>query len=154
MDPIDSKILRHLIEDGRVTNAKLAREVGLSESATLERVRRLEAAGIIGGYMAAVEPAAVGRPLEVLTTFTLNNQSPEDIQRFEQAMRELPEVLSCAQVLGRFDFLAHIAVRDIAALQAFIGEKLIGLGLIRRMESLTFLRMVKRYRPVAPTEGA
>jgi Lrp/AsnC family transcriptional regulator, leucine-responsive regulatory protein len=152
MDDIDSKILRHLINDGRITNARLAKAVGLSESATLDRVRRLEAGGVIQGYTLVAEPARLGRGLEVLMTFTLKNQGPEDIQRFEEAMRGLDEVLSCAQVLGRFDFVAHVAVRDIDALQRFIGEKLVALGLIQRMESLTVLRTIKRYRPPTPAQ--
>jgi DNA-binding Lrp family transcriptional regulator len=153
MDATDAKILRHLIADGRITNARLAKEVGLSESATLERVRRLEATGVVQGYTVVAEPARLGRGLEVLMTFTLRNQSPEDIERFEAAMRGLDEVLSCAQVLGRFDFVAHVAVRDIEALQRFIGERLVGLGLIQRMESLTVLRTTKRYRPPMPAQG-
>ena len=82
MDDIDRKIIRNLIEDGHTTNARLAKAVGLSESATLERVRRLESSGVVHGYTALVEPALVDRGLEVLMTFTLRNQSVEDIQRF------------------------------------------------------------------------
>jgi Lrp/AsnC family leucine-responsive transcriptional regulator len=152
MDATDLKILRQLMLDSHVTNARLAKLVGLSESATLERVRRLETAGIIGGYTITAEPARVGRGLEVLMTFTLKNQGMEDIRRFEEAMLGLDEVLTCAQVLGRFDFVAHVAVRDVEALQRFIGEKLIGLGVIDRMESLTVLHMLKRNRPPLPLE--
>jgi DNA-binding Lrp family transcriptional regulator len=68
-------------------------------------------------------------------------------------MQDLDEVLSCAQVLGRFDFVAHIAVRDIEALQQFINNKLIPLGSIARMESLTVLKMVKRIHQPTPVES-
>jgi Lrp/AsnC family transcriptional regulator, leucine-responsive regulatory protein len=152
MDDIDRKILRNLIEDGHTTNARLAKAVGLSESATLERVRRLESTGVVHGYTALVEPALVDRGLEVLMTFTLRNQSIEDIQRFIETIVSADEVLSCAQVMGRFDFVTHVAVRDVAALERLINGKLIGLGVIDRVESLTVLKMVKRFRPPAPLE--
>jgi len=152
MDRIDLKILRTLMADGQTTNSRLAKTIGLSESATLERVRRLESSGVIQGYRALVEPAKVGRGLEVLMTFSLHNQSTEDVQRFAAAMLGMDEVLSCAQVLGRFDFIAHVAVNDVAALEKFINEKVIALGGILHMETLTVLRMVKRAQPPLPLE--
>ena len=136
-----------------MTNARLAREVGLSESATLERVRRLESSGVISGYAARVEPRQVGRDLEVFMGFTLKHQKPEDLSRFGSAMSQLDEVLGCAQVLGRFDFIAHIAVKDVASLEAFINDKLLPLGFIDRMESLTVLKMLKRAFPPLPLQG-
>ena len=150
MDAIDSKILRSLMTDGHMTNARLAKVAGLSESATLERVRRLEGTGVLKGYTALVEPSSVGRGLEVFMTFTLKNQNLKDVRRFEKAMADMDEVLSCAQVLGRFDFVAHIAVSDIAALERFISLKLIAPGGIDRMESMTILKMVKRFHPPLP----
>ncbi len=152
MDRIDRNILRILMEDGQTTNARLAKTVGLSESATLERVRRLEQSGVIKGYAALVEPARVDRGLEVLMTFTLANQSTEEVQRFIRAMATLDEVLICAQLLGRFDFIAHVAVKDVAALERFINEKIIALGGINHMESLTILKMIKRWHPAIPFE--
>jgi DNA-binding Lrp family transcriptional regulator len=152
MDRIDTKILRILMADGQTTNSRLAKTIGLSESATLERVRRLESSGVIQGYRALVEPSKVGRGLEVLMTFSLHNQRTEDVQRFAAAMLEMDEVLSCAQVLGRFDFIAHVAVNDVAALEKFINEKVISLGGILHMETLTVLRMVKRAQPPLPLE--
>lgn len=153
VDHIDTKILRTLMLDGQTTNARLAKAIGLSESATLERVRRLESSGIISGYAALVEPSKVDRGLEIVMTFTLQNQSAEEVQRFVEAMTVLDEVLSCSQVLGRFDFVAHIAVKDVQALERFINQKIIALGGINHMESLTVLKMVKRWRPPLPLEA-
>jgi len=150
VDPIDAKIIRTLLFEGRMTNTRLAREVGLSESATLERVRRLETSGVIQGYAARVEPRRVGRALEVIMAFTLKNQTPEEVSKFSSAMAEFDEVLDCAQVLGRFDFIAHVAVADVPALESFINARLIPLGLIDRMESLAILKMLKRDHPPLP----
>ena len=153
MDKIDTQILQLLIADSHITNSKLAKRVGLSESATLERVKRLEAANIIRGYTVDVDLAKIGRKLEVFITFTLKNQNLEELEAFMQRMRDLDEVLTCAQVLGRFDFVAHIAVSDIDALQKFINNQLIPLGCIARMESLTVLKTVKRNHQPNPVEG-
>jgi Lrp/AsnC family leucine-responsive transcriptional regulator len=150
MDRTDRNILRILMEDGQTTNAKLAKTISLSESATLERVRRLEQSGVIQGYTALVEPSRVDRGLEVLMTFTLKNQSSDEVQRFIQPMASMVEVLTCAQVLGRFDFVAHVAVKDVAALERFISEKILPLGGINHMESLTILKMIKRWQPPVP----
>src|SRR5262249_39329039 len=98
MDRIDRNILRILMEDGQTTNARLAKTIGLSESATLERVRRLEQSGVIKGYAALVEPARVDRGLEVVMTFTLKNQSSEEVQHFIQSIGTMEEVLSCSQL--------------------------------------------------------
>jgi len=139
--------------EGRITNTRLARAVGLSESATLERVRRLESSGVIQGYGARVEPQAVGRSLEVIMAFTLRKQKPEDVARFGDAMAKMDEVLDCAQVLGRFDFIAHVALQDVPALEIFIHDKVIPLGLVDRMESLTVLKTLKRAHPPLPLQG-
>lgn len=152
MDRTDRNILRILMEDGQTTNARLAKTIGLSESATLERVRRLEQSGVIQGYTALVEPARVDRGLEVLMTFTLKNQSSDEVQRFIQSMASMVEVLTCSQVLGRFDFVAHVAVKDVSALERFISEKILPLGGINHMESLTILKMIKRWQPPVPLE--
>jgi Lrp/AsnC family leucine-responsive transcriptional regulator len=150
MDRTDTKILRILMTDGQTTNARLAKAIGLSESATLERVRRLEASSVIQGYSALVEPGKVDRGLEVLMTFTLKNHSAEEVAHFVETMTTLDEVLSCSQVLGRFDFVSHVAVKDVAALERFINEKIIPLGSFNHMETLTILKMVKRWHPPLP----
>lgn len=150
MDHIDRDILRRLLANGRMTNASLAKEVGLSASATFERHRRLEESGVIQGYTARVDPKSVGRGLEVFMTFTLKNQNPAEVERFNQAMLEREEVLDCSQVMGRFDFIARVAVRDIDELRSFINEHLIALGCIDRMETQTVLGMIKRNHPPYP----
>lgn len=154
MDSTDQQILRYLMQDGRLSNSKLAKMIGLSESATLERVRRLEAAEVIQGYTAQVEPAKVGRMLELFMTFTLRNQNPDEIRRFEATIQSMDEVLTCAQTLGRADFLAHVAVADIQALSDFINLKLMPLGCIERVESMTVLNMLKRSFPPLPAVEA
>lgn len=150
MDKLDAQIIRLLIADSHITNSKLAKKIGLSESATLERVKRLEAMQVIRRYTVEVDLEKIGHSLEVFMTFTLKNQDVTELENFMGAMQNLDEVLSCAQVLGRFDFIAHIAVRDVKDLQSFINEKLIPLGCIARMESLTVLKTIKRIHQPNP----
>jgi Lrp/AsnC family transcriptional regulator, leucine-responsive regulatory protein len=150
MDAIDQKILRHLMVDAHLTNSKLAKLIGMSESATLERVRRLESAGVIEGYTIKVAPSRVGRGLELFMTITLKDLG--HMKEFEEAISSMDEVLTCAQTLGRCDFLVHVAVKDVAELSNFVNDKLIPLGNIDRVESLTVLNMLKRYHPPIPLE--
>lgn len=150
MDAIDQNILRHLMLDGHLTNSKLAKLIGMSESATLERVRRLEASHIIEGYTIQVDPAKVGRGLELFMTVTLRDLNA--MKQFEFTVSQMDEVLTCAQTLGRFDFLLHVAVKDVEELSTFVNEKLIPLGNIERVESMTVLNMIKRSYPPVPKE--
>lgn len=153
MEAKNKEILRQLMANGHLSNAALAREIGLSESATLERVRRLEKEGVIEGYAARIAPAKVDRGLEVYMTFCLKNQGVEAVDEFEREVAGMEEVLTCVQLLGRFDFLAHIAVRDVEALQEFIHRRLLPLGSsIDRMESFTVLKTLKRNQPPLPIE--
>ena len=100
LDAIDRRILAELQRSGRITNQALAETVGLSPSACLARVRRLEADGVIAGYQARL---------------TLKSQHPRDLARFEAAMNEIPEVIEAAQVSGPFDFLLKVVTRDVHA---------------------------------------
>ena len=145
MKPMDTKILRILARDGRITNARLSAAVGLSESATLERVRRLESSGAIEGYQARIAPRTMGCGVEALITLQLQSQNPGDAKRLVTAVQKMAEVLWCAQVLGRFDFVLHVAVEDIEALEHFTNEKMVPLKGLGRIETLTVLKMIKRY---------
>ena len=86
MDPVDRAILSHLQDDGRLSNVELAERVRLSPSATLRRVRNLEAAGAIAGYHAVIDPTAVGRGYQVTVHTTLMLRNRETIEAFEAAL--------------------------------------------------------------------
>ena len=152
MNPKDAAILRALAENSKITNAQLAKDIGLSESATLERVRRLEQQGVIQGYSILIDPAVTDRQLEVYMAITLGNQQAKDVEVLIQHIQKMDEVLSCSQVLGRFDFIAHVAVRDTQALQHLINHKFAGLKNVRRVESLTVINTVKRPSPPVPLD--
>ena len=93
MDAIDRRILRALHRRARLTNAELAEEVGLSPSPCWTRVRRLEAAGVIQGYVAILDQAALGLPDTVIIEVMMERHDDEQLRRFEQAVTEMPEVI-------------------------------------------------------------
>src|SRR3954451_19254490 len=120
MNPVDRAILSHLQEDGRLSNVDLAERVRLSPSATLRRVRNLEASGAISGYHAVIDPGAVGRGFQVTVHTTLILRNRETIEAFEAAIAQLDEVIECRRMFGDPDYLIRIAVADAAAYATFL----------------------------------
>jgi len=112
IDAIDRQILNRLQADGRMANNLLADEVGLSPSACLRRVRRLEDDGVIAGFVALVDPRAIGRPVDVFVEITLTSQAEQVLAGFEEAVATCPEVMSCHLMAGDFDYLMHLSVAD------------------------------------------
>jgi DNA-binding Lrp family transcriptional regulator len=112
MDAIDRDILRHLQEDGRMSNLDLARAIKLSPTPTLRRVRELERRGAIRGYRAIVDPEAVQRSFQVLVWIDLVQGTREVIEAFERALLDIPEVVEAQRLFGEPDYLVRVAVRD------------------------------------------
>jgi DNA-binding Lrp family transcriptional regulator len=152
IDQRDTEILRELSRNGRISNAALARSVGLSESATLERVRRLEASGVIRGYTARVSPGSVGRGLEAIIAIQLSHHHEEDVERFKASLLEMDEVLSCFAVAGRYDFIAHVAVHNMEDFERVVARRLMRLRAIDRIETLFVLNALKRDAALLPFE--
>lgn len=114
LDAIDQRILTALQNDGRLTNVQLADRVGLSESACLRRVRLLEKNGVIDRYVMLVDQAALGKPGNVFVRVTLEGQQQEKLQRFEEEIGRVNEVMECYLMSGDSDFLLRVIVRDNA----------------------------------------
>lgn len=113
LDRIDRKILETLQLDGRITNQELSERVALSPRACLERVRRLERAGVISGYMALIEPRKLGGLLTVVVEVTLKDQTQATHARFEQRAKSSAEVIECFLVSGQCDYVLRLACRDL-----------------------------------------
>lgn len=112
LDALDQRILAALQKDGRLTNVQLANQVGLSESACLRRVRLLEENGVIDRYVMLVDQAALGRPGNVFVRVTLEGQQQDKLQRFEEEIGRVDEVMECYLMSGDSDFLLRVIVRD------------------------------------------
>jgi DNA-binding Lrp family transcriptional regulator len=113
LDRIDIKILASLQSNGRMTIQKLADAVGLSARPCLERVRRLEASGIIAGYRAVIDVARLSRPVTVFTEIALEKHGHQD--RFERRLKSLDEAVECWEVTGTSDYLVRFVCADLAA---------------------------------------
>lgn len=114
LDRIDRRILRVLQAQGRVSNAALAVRIGLSESACLARVRRLERTGVIQGYHARLDPFRVEVGLVLLVEVSLGGRHREERQRFEQAIRNTPQIVEASHVSGDTDYVLKVVVRAMS----------------------------------------
>jgi Lrp/AsnC family transcriptional regulator, leucine-responsive regulatory protein len=127
LDALDRRILQALQTHGRATYDELAAGVGLSASATLRRVKRLEESGVISGYVALVAPEQVGLGLTAYINVRLaklsDTRSPVDA--FAAAVQAWPEVVECAALTGDMDYLLRVLVRDMAHYSRFIRDSLL-----------------------------
>ncbi|TDR93397.1 Lrp/AsnC family transcriptional regulator [Enterovirga rhinocerotis] len=153
LDEIDRKIVAALQQDGRMTSIELAERVGLSPSPCARRVRLLEAAGIITGYVALVDQVAVGLPISVFASIKLERQREEELDRFADAVSRWPEVVDCYLMTGQRDYLMRIVVQDLEAYERFLKEKLTRLDGVASIESSFALGQLKRSHAL-PIMGA
>ena len=124
MDQLDSEILVALQREGRKSNLALSRQLDLSPSAMLGRVRRLEECGAIRGYRAIVDPAALGITVQALTVVKLREHSERAILEFEEAVKGVVGVRACYHVTGQFDMVMVLALRDLTHLAQMIRVEL------------------------------
>jgi DNA-binding Lrp family transcriptional regulator len=142
LDSVDRRILRLLQADGRMTNADLAREVALSESACLRRLKALEASGVIARYAAVIAERAVGLPISVFVTVTLASQAEAALTAFEQAVAAVPEVMECYLMTGGSDYLLRLVVRDVDDLERVHSRELTRIPGVTRVSSSVAMRTV------------
>jgi len=120
VDALDRQVLLALQADGRMSNLALARSLGLSPSAMLGRVRRLERSGVIRGYRAVIDPAALDITVRAFVLARLREHSEQSIRGFEEGIKEVPGVRACYHVTGQFDMVVELAVRDLDHLSRLI----------------------------------
>lgn len=134
IDALDARILRELSREGRVSNLALAERVGLSPSACLRRVQALERAGVIAGYRAVLDPAAMGVGFVAYVTVGLNTHTKAAQSAFERAMAAAGEVKECHNVTGAVEYLLRVEVADLSAYKHFHTEVL---GTLPQVEAIT-----------------
>ena len=144
MDGIDRAILRQLQADGRLTNVELAERVRLSPSPCLRRVRALEHGGVIRGYHADIDPAAVDLGFEVTVHVELSLKDRATVEAFEAGIASFDEVVECRRMFGVPDYVIRVAVADQAAYETFYMNKLAELPGLARVNSQFTMKMVKR----------
>lgn len=144
MDATDRAILRQLQKEGRLSNIELADRVGLSASPCLRRVRRLEDSGVIAGYRAMIDPAAVDLGFQVLVHVTMEvRDRAATMEAFEARVGELDEVIECRRMFGDPDYLLWVAAADLAAYEELYMAKLVGLPGVARTVSQLTMKTVK-----------
>ena len=119
LDRTDKNIIRALQHNGRMQNNDLAREIGLSPSSCLRRVKLLEEAGVIQNYTTVVDPQKIGLQLLLFSRIWLVGQDAETIDCFIEAMKELPQVMECYIILGECDAMLKVVVPDLESYRKF-----------------------------------
>ena len=154
LDAVDRAILEALRLDGRITYQALSRRVGLSPRPCLERVRRLQARGVIRGYAALIDPAAVGHNVIALAEIAMRDPSAAARQRLERALKANPAVAAVEVVNGEYDYVARIAAASLgeyeALTDAFLTDPAFG---VARINTTFVLRTLKEFRGYPVEDG-
>jgi DNA-binding Lrp family transcriptional regulator len=148
MDEIDRKILAELERDGRISLTDLAAKVGLSLSPCQRRVRELERSGVITGYRAIVDPAAIGLGFEVLVLVTMLREDRATIAQLEEEIALVPNVLVAQRLFGDPDYLLRVVCEDAAAYQRLQDARLSTLPGVGRFNSTLVMKHVVKDRPL------
>jgi len=143
LDRTDRRILNTLQGNGRIANVDLAREVNLTPTPCLERVKRLEREGFITNYVALLDPVKANAALCAYIEVQLVSTTTEAIRLFNQQMLSMVEVQECQLVAGGFDYLIKIRVADMQHYQRFLGEKLSAIEGISQTHTYVVIEDVK-----------
>jgi Lrp/AsnC family transcriptional regulator, leucine-responsive regulatory protein len=143
IDQQDRAILRELMRDGRLTNVELAERVNPSPSACLRRVRAMEEAGLIAGYVMLLNTRLANIAGVAFVSVTLKDQGRATLDRFETASQRHPEIAECYLIAGSADYLLRVAYRDAADFERIHTKVLTQLPGVLRVQSTLTLRTVK-----------
>lgn len=152
LDKFDLKILEALQADGRITNQELSERIGLSPSPCLRRLRQLEAAGIISGYVALVDPGAVGLGVSAFVRVRLDQQDDRHLAVFEEAVGNFPEVMECYLMSGDSDYQLRVLVESLNTFEDFLRHKLTKISGVAQVTTSFALRPVV-YKTALPLEA-
>lgn len=143
LDATDLALLRHLQKDGRATVQDMSEAVGLSATPVARRVRQMEDQGVITGYAALIDEAALGYGFSVFVSVKLDRQVDEALARFEAAVKAFPEVVDCWLMTGNRDYLLRIATRGLEDFERFLVGRFTKVPGVASIESSIPLRRVK-----------
>lgn len=135
-DRIDLKILNILQMEGRITNAELSEKVGLSASPCLNRVRKLEAAGVISRYAAVINPIAIGYELCVFVLVQINNHTRQAGDDFAAAVKSAPMIAESHMISGKLDYLLRVYARNLSHYEEIVRDCISELPHVASIESL------------------
>jgi Lrp/AsnC family transcriptional regulator len=143
VDSIDLRILSELQQDASLSNAEIARRVGLSVSPCWRRIQRLDKAGMIRGRVALLDPGRLGLGVTVFESVKLSSHGRQALPEFEEAIRRYPEVVECYTVTGEVDFILRVLTRDMQSYERFLRDHLLQLPHVAEVHSTIALTQVK-----------
>lgn len=143
MDDFDRDILKVLLADGRISILDLAERVGLSATPVSRRLKRLEEEGVITGYSALVDEAALGFGVSVFVSVRLDKQIDEALAEFEAAIAAMPEVVDCWLMTGNRDYMLRVVTEGLGEFERFLSGRLTRVRGVASIESSIPLRRVK-----------
>lgn len=143
LDRYDRIILKTLQENGRASNVELSELASLSPPQCYRRVRRLETEGIIRGYAAQVEPAAIGLGVIAFVNLNIDREQFKHVRTLEKAIRKFPEILECYTISGDFDYLLKVAAIDLKSLSNFLTDRLMQVPGVSGVRSMVCLEEIK-----------
>lgn len=143
LDKIDKKILDILQVDGRITNAQLSKDIGLSPAPTLERVKKLETAGIIKSYHAKLDTEKINLGVNTYVMVSLKGHNKSNIDKFIEAIDGVDEIIECNHVTGSSDFILKVIAKDIPSYQKLMLEKVSEIEVVDSMQSMVILSTFK-----------
>ena len=143
LDSLDRNILKILQKNGKITNAKLSEEIGLSPAPTLERVKKLEQSGIIKSYHAELNSEKLGLGVNTFVQVSLKGHNKTNIDIFTSKIKEIDEVIECHHVTGSGDFLLRVIAKDIASYQLLMLEKVSDIEVVDNLQTMVILSTFK-----------
>ncbi|MEU6151724.1 Lrp/AsnC family transcriptional regulator [Actinosynnema sp. NPDC047251] len=152
MDSIDAAIVRELQKDARVANKDLAERVNVAASTCVVRHRALRERGVITGYHAEVDLAAVGRPVQAVIAVRVRPHTRVVVEPFMEYVLSLPEVLAVSHVAGPEDFLVHVAVADAAHLQRLVLDRFTTRREVSELHTNLLFQHVRKHNVPPTTE--
>ncbi|MFY0628043.1 MAG: Lrp/AsnC family transcriptional regulator [Reichenbachiella sp.] len=148
IDQTDKKILKILQSSGKITNAKLSEEIGLSPAPTLERVKKLENSGLIKSYHAELDTELIGLGVQTFVMVTLKGHNKPNIEFFLERIQQIDEVIECHHITGSGDFILKVVAKDIASYQILMLEKVSDIEVVDSLQSMVILSTFKNSKVI------
>ncbi|MDO8703237.1 MAG: Lrp/AsnC family transcriptional regulator [Undibacterium sp.] len=143
MDNYDRNILKHLQDDGRMSNLQLAERIHLSPPQTLRRVRALEEKNIIRGYVAQVSAEAIGLGVMAFVSLSLDREQFRNVREVERNLMAFPEIIECHTISGDFDYILKVVAPDLKALSQFLTDTLMQVPGVASLRSMICMEEIK-----------
>ena len=147
-DRYDRILLQTLQNKGRASNVELSERVNLSPPQCYRRVQRLEQEGVIRGYSAQVDAAALGLGVTAFVNLNIAREQFKQVRELEKAIRQFPEILECYTISGDFDYLLKVVAVDLKSLSSFLTDRLMQVPGVAGVRSMVCLEEIKPASPL------